>query len=268
MDTRFWGPSGWRLLHLISFSVTDIGVEKASKFFSLLPYVLPCKFCRASLTDYYAVDPIPQKAADYPQWLYRIHNRVNGKLRDQKLLEAVDPSWPEIEKRYRAWMTAPCAKRRMVGWDFLFSVAFTTPCPAVPTAPMEGAPPLTALKTPELRNRWSVISRGERLPFIAAWWRLLPDVLPFKEWRDAWRTVVPAAPSLRRGRKAITAWLYAAEKAVCAALKEETPHDSFSGLCSELAVFSSNCGKRSKRTHTCRAKKSHARRTLRQRGAR
>ena len=268
MDTRFWGPSGWRLLHLISFAVAEGGVakEKARRSFELLPYVLPCKFCRASLTDYYAADPIPSNAADFPQWLYRIHNRVNGKLRDQKLLEAADPAWEEIEKRYSAWLAAPCSKRRMVGWDFLFSVAFTTPCPAVPTAPMPKAPPLSALKTPALRNRWAVIKREERLPFIKEWWRLLPDILPFKEWRDAWLSVVPAVPSLQRGRKAITAWLYAAEKAVCAALKEETPHDSFTGLCSELAVFSSNCGKRSKRTRTCRAQRSSVRKTLKTRG--
>jgi hypothetical protein len=265
MDTRFWGPSGWRLLHLVAHAAPSLPQADLHAFFELLPYVLPCKFCRASLTDYYAADPIPTKAADYAHWLYRVHNRVNGKLRDQKLLKTPDPSWDEINKRYKDWLAAPCVKRRMVGWDFLFSVAYTTPCPAVPTAPMYGAPPPAALKTPALRNRWSLIRREERIPFMARWWRLLPKVLPFAEWRTAWQKVVPAAPSLARGRKAITAWLYAAEKAMCAALKEDLPHDSFTGLCAELNTFSSGCGKRSRKAKTCRSKKTTARKTLKTR---
>jgi len=268
MDTRFWGPSGWRLLHLVAFAAPDLPQAALRTFFEELPYVLPCKFCRASLTDYIAADPIPTQAKDYAEWLYRIHNRVNGKLRDQKLLEVPDPKWDEIKKQYTEWLKAPCTKRRLIGWDFLFSVAYTTPCPAVPTAPMAGAPPIAALKTHALKNRWAVISREERLPHMAAWWRSLPQVLPFKEWRDAWARVVPAAPSLQRGRKAITAWLYAAEKAMCAALKEDLPHDSFSGLCAELSTFSSGCGKRSKRAKTCRSKKSTARKSLKHRRTR
>ena len=268
MDTRFWGPSGWRLLHLVAFAAPDLPQAALRTFFEELPYVLPCKFCRASLTDYIAADPIPATAKEYAEWLYRIHNRVNGKLRDQKLLEVPDPKWDEIKKQYTEWLKAPCTKRRLIGWDFLFSVAYTTPCPAVPTAPMTGAPPIAALKTHALKNRWAVISREERLPHMAAWWRSLPQVLPFKEWRDAWARVVPVAPSLQRGRKAITAWLYAAEKAMCAALKEDLPHDSFSGLCAELSTFSSGCGKRSKRAKTCRSKKSTARKSLKHRRTR
>jgi hypothetical protein len=265
MDTRFWGPSGWRLLHLITFAAPSLPAKNLRRFFELLPFVLPCKFCRASLTDYVAADPIPSNADDYAAWLYRIHNRVNGKLRDQKLLTDADPKWDEVRKRYSTWLAAPCTKRRMVGWDFLYSVAYTTPCPSVPTAPMAGAPPAAALTTPALRNRWSVIRREERLPFMTEWWTLLPTVLPFKEWRDAWKTAVPPLPSLKNGRKAITAWLFKAEKSMCAALKEDAPHDSFTGLCSELSTFSSGCGRRSKRAKTCRAVKQNARKTLKTR---
>jgi len=268
MDTRFWGPSGWRLLHLVAFAAPMLDQRALHTFFSHLPYVLPCKFCRASLTDYIAADPLPSKAGDYAHWLYRIHNRVNGKLRDQKLVKDPDPKWDEIKARYEAWLEAPCTKRRMVGWDFLFSVAYTTPCPAVQTAMLEGAPPPSALETAALRNRWSTITREERLPYMKRWWDVLPAVLPFQEWRDAWSANVPRTPSLKAGRKAITAWLYKAEKAMCAALKETTPHDTFQGLCSELSTFSSGCGKRSKRAKTCRSKKAHARTSLKVRRSR
>ena len=269
MDTRFWGPSGWRLLHLISFAAPTLKKHHVQEFFELLPYVLPCKYCRASLTDYYTADPIPSKADEFAPWLFRIHNRVNGKLRDQKLLETKDPRWPEVKRQYDTMLKTPCSKQRMIGWDFLYSTAYTTPCPSVTSAPMPGAPPLSALTTPVLRNRWNVLSRDERLPFCRRWWALLPTVLPFAEWRHAWRTVVPDLPSLEKGRRAITAWLYAAERAVCQALKEQVPHESFTGLCTELNTFSSGCGKQtSAKIKTCRSKQTKQKQTLKQKRSR
>jgi hypothetical protein len=111
-----------------------------------------------------------------------------------------------------------------------------------------------------------VLSRDARIPYIRAWWRSLAAVLPFAEWRTAWAAAIRRhgeAP-LEAGRKAMTAWLYRMEKAVCEELHEQKPHDSFEGLCSELATFSSGCGS-SKRSKTCRSKKRHARRTLKHR---
>lgn len=265
MDTRFWGPSGWRLLHLIAFAAPKLPQTQLRTFFETLPYVLPCKFCRASLTDYIAADPIPARANEYAHWLYRVHNRVNAKLRDQKLLDTQDPSWSEIQDRYTQWLAAPCSTRRMVGWDFLFSIAYTTPCAAVASSPMPGAPPEQTIKTPELRNRWGTISRTERLSYMTTWWNTLPNVLPFPEWRAAWSKHVPQRPSLTAGRRPVTIWLYKAEKAMCLALKEDSPHNNFTGLCSELNTFSSGCGKRNLKAKTCRAVKSHARKTLKTR---
>jgi hypothetical protein len=265
MDTRFWGPSGWRLLHLVSFAAQDIPFQKLYRFFEMLPYVLPCKFCRASITDYYFADPIPRHASEFKHWLYRIHNRVNSKLRDQKLLESSDPEWREVEKRYNDWLKAPCSTRRMIGWDFLFSVAYTTPCPAVASSPIHGAPPISTLPTDALKNRWGLLDREKRLIHIKQWWECLPAILPFVEWREAWKSNVPPLPSLKHGRKKITSWLYSAEKNMCAALQEESIHNSFIGLCSELSTFSSGCGKRSKKMKTCRAIKKHAKKTLKTR---
>jgi len=266
MDTRFWGPSGWRLLHLISFAAPTLSLTHIKPFFELLPFVLPCKFCRASLTDYYAADPIPSKLEEFAPWLYRIHNRVNGKLRDQKIVETKDPRWPQVKHQYEGMLKTPCSKQRMIGWDFLYSTAYTTPCPSVASSPMPGAPPFSALSTPALRNRWSLMTREERLPLCSTWWGLLPKVLPFPEWRRAWTSVVPDLPSLEKGRRAVTSWLFAAEREVCQALQEQVPHESFHGLCSELNTFSSGCGKKTSiKIKTCRSKKSAARETLKQR---
>lgn len=261
MDTRFWGPSGWRLLHLISFSDST----NKHAFFVHLPYVLPCKFCRASLADYYLVDPVPNDDNNFAKWLYRIHNRVNGKLREQKLLHVGDPSWEDVRKQYTNLLNAPCSIRNMIGWDFLFSIAYTTPCPAVTSSPMPGAPPITSLTSPELRNRWGVMTRSERLPYIHSWWKALPRVLPFKLWRDTWLKVIPTVPNPAKGRNTVTTWLYKAEQAMCKSLHEASVHDSFTGLCTKLNTFSSECGKNRKRAVTCRAKRKHILKTLKQR---
>lgn len=265
MDTRFWGPSGWRLLHLITFQ-NKTRLQDIQTFFRRVAFVLPCKFCRASFTDYVAADPLPSSMTDMPHWLYRIHNRVNGKLREQKLVDAADPKWPEIQTRYHEWIQAPCSTQRLVGWDFFYSVAYTTPSNTVPSKPMPGAPPKEALKTAELRNRWNVLSREERIPYIQEWWSLVPAVLPFQEWRTAWNKGLQAfgAAPVQQGRHKMTAWLYKMEQFICAALQEATPHNSFQGLCSELSAFSSGCGK-SKRSKTCRATKQTARSRLKHR---
>ncbi len=266
MDTRFWGPSGWRILHMVAFQAPTLPTSALHAFFEHIPYVLPCKYCRASLTDYIFADPLPKAAADMGAWMYRIHNRVNGKLREQKLLDTPNPKWPEIQKRYAAWIQAPCSARRMVGWDFLFSIANTTPAEKAHSTPMPGAPPVAALPTAALRNRWNLMAAAERWSYLEAWWSTLEAVLPFAEWRAAWRSGLKThgpAP-VRKGKRAMVAWLYAMERAVCAHLKETIPHNSFGGLCSELATFSSGCGK-SKRSKTCRATKGKARTTLKHR---
>lgn len=266
MDTRFWGPSGWRLLHLISFQAPALPASELETFFTHLPYVLPCKYCRASLTDYIHADPIPQRKKDHAAWMYRIHNRVSGKLREQKLLTTSDPTWREIHGRYTEWIAAPCTSQQMLGWDFLFSVAYTTPSPHVASLPMPGAPPAAALPTPALLNRWNLLPREKRLPFLQRWWDVLGEVLPFEGWRQAWASAITRhgrAP-VRAGRKAVTAWLYRVECHVCQQLRESVPHNSFEGLCSELSAFSSGCGK-SKRSKTCRATKGAVRKTLKHR---
>jgi hypothetical protein len=252
------------MLHMVSFRAPTLPTRPLALFLKTLPYVLPCKYCRASLSDYYFADPIPTDSAEMAEWMYRIHNRVNGKLREQKLLDAPNPKWDEVKHRYEEWGAAPCSARRMVGWDFLFSIANTTPSTSTRSTPMPGAPP--TLPTPALRNRWNVMTASERFSYIEMWWDALGKVLPFEEWRAAWRGALErhgAAP-VQKGRRAMVSWLYAMERAVCRHLHEETPHNTFEGLCSELATFRSECGK-SKRSKTCRSTKQHARKTLKHR---
>ena len=252
MDTRFWGPSGWKLLHLITFSKELPNDGVLYEFFRLLPFVLPCKFCRASLSDYYAVDPVPRKGSAFKHWLYRIHNRVNGKLREQHLLKEKDPEWSAIQVQYKAIID--CSEQQFVGWDFLYSVVHTTPGPHTPTSPMPSAPPLEVLTTPELRNRWNTMSRGERIPLLTRWWDLLPHVLPYKSWRSVWGSA-KKQPALTMRKRAITAWLFSVEQHLCKTLNTATKHTSLSGVCCELRTFASGCAsKKTRKMKTCRSK--------------
>jgi hypothetical protein len=233
-------------------------------FFEHLPFVLPCKFCRYSLSGYYETRPIPAKDEDFERWLYNIHNDVNGKLRSQNLLKTENPTYEEVHKLYSAWANAPCASTQMLGWDFLFSIANTTPSKSSHSSPMEGAP--TSTHTDKEKNKWNTMSYRERLPYIHRWWNLLGSVLPFKPWRHAWQKGVSTMGSapVKKGKKAVLAWLYKMEKFVCKTMAEDAPHNSFDGLCKEITAFSSGCGKKtSPRVKTCRAKKNVARSTLR-----
>jgi len=265
MDTRFWGPSGWRLLHLIvSTPLQTRKEEDLYKFFELLPYVLPCKFCRKSLSIYYEERPIKHKYNTMKRWLYEIHNDVNDKLRSQNLLKEPNPTYEEIESRYSKWVDTPCASTQMLGWDFLYSVANTTPSKSLKSTPLEGAP--AVIDTPILKNRWNTMNYKERIPYVEKWWHLLGKVLPFKPWIVAWEKIekINGPAPVKEGKKAVLNWLYKMEHGICSSMSEEAPHGSFNGLCKEISTFSSGCGtKTSPRVKTCRAKKNTARETLR-----
>ena len=263
MDTRFWGPSGWRLLHLIvTTPLNNRKIEDIREFFRLTPFVLPCKFCRYSLSSYYEKRPIPKERLE--RWLYDVHNEVNEKLRSQNLLSEPDPSYKDIHERYKDWAKTPCAPTRVLGWDFLFSIANTTPSKSLKSTPMNDTP--NNLDTPELRNKWNTMNYKERIPYIRDWWNLLGKVLPFTPWQRAWSKAEKehGLVELNKGKKPALSWLYSMELSICKSMAEEAQHNSFGGLCKEITAFSSGCGqKTSSKVKTCRAKKTNLRKTLR-----
>jgi hypothetical protein len=196
-------------------------------------------------------------------WLYEIHNDVNNKLRSQKIAVEPNPTYNEIKERYAKWAAMPCASTQVLGWDFLFSVANTTPMRGA-LSPMDGAP--DTCDDPLLRNQWNMMNYKERIPYYKKWWNLIEDVLPFEPWRKAWfaaRGTHGQAP-IEKGKRAVLSWLFSMEQTICKKMAEDAPHDSFYGLCKEVSAFSSGCGKKtSRRVKTCRAKKDAARETLR-----
>jgi hypothetical protein len=265
MDTRFWGPSGWRLLHIVvSTPLNGRNFNRIKDFFILLPFILPCKFCRQSLSIYYKKRPIPNEYTEMNRWLYDIHNEVNDKLRKQNLIHEPNPSFEKVQEDYLKFTQSPCASSTILGWDFLFSVANTTPSKALHSTAIVDAP--EELLTPELRNEWNTMNYKERIPYVEKWWNLLKMVYPYKPWINAWRkaeSTYGLAP-VKKGKRTVLSWLFNIQNTVCKMMMEQTPYRSFNGLCKEVSLFSSGCGNaKTKAVKTCRAKKQQARETLR-----
>jgi hypothetical protein len=268
MDTRFWGPSGWRLLHLIAADTLSPSRKRAVKeWFNLLEYILPCKYCRASFHDYTTLQPLTDEVLENPatfgRWLYDIHNRVNAKLRGQGLLTEADPTWPSVHAHYTNLRKGLCKGSPLLGWDFMTSVAFSTPGPDYVPTPMpdyDGTP--DDRMDPAARNRYNLMTWEERLPYLRRWWSLIPSILPCEAWRRAWRQV--SSPPVERGRVAMMRWMWGVEASVCHSLRCPTPHHSLRALHDEVGAFESGCGK-SRTGKTCRTRKVRRRDAVRSR---
>lgn len=256
MDTRFWGPSGWRLLHLISFTYdpNDIDSKEAiTHAFTLLPYVLPCKFCRESLAKYMKEDPITlTTTASFSKWLWRIHNKVNDKLRDQGLLFTSTkpyPSYETVKKVYAERIAAGCLRTEFEGWDFLFSIAENHPysMSSKNSLPITRAPVSQDLSNDE-KNQWNLLTPDERFPYYEQFWYWIGKALPFKEWRDSWASCCVDASFTTRRISIQSLW-----KIRCCMEKkmELLNRDEFSSLCKRLVEHRSGCGKKAK-AKTCR----------------
>jgi hypothetical protein len=97
MNTKFWGPPGWKFLHTITFNYPDtIDISNPKhrekkkyykQLFKNFQFTLPCKYCRVSYKKFLKEDPIEpnlMSRKDLTFWFYRIHNKVNAKLRQQE----------------------------------------------------------------------------------------------------------------------------------------------------------------------------------------
>ena len=259
MDTRYWGPSGWRLLHLISFAEPR-NPEAVCAFFNVLPFVLPCKFCRQSLSTYYEADP-PECAVRegrLGRWLWRIHNAVNAKLRKQGLPTDDDPTFAKVRRAYEDRLAAGCTRTHFEGWEFLFSVAECHPRGRRErqATPIDGHPPLEKLATasPLERNKWNGMTPDERIPYYRAFWELLPAALPFPEWEAVWRSSSKELPAAPRCPTICLKGVWTIRRAMEEKLQllNKTTYDS---LCKELRDVRSGCGAAGARRKTCRRKR-------------
>ena len=263
MDTRFWGPSGWKLLHMISFDYT-YSVKNANSyaaFFETIPYILPCKYCRTSLTDYYREHPFQENKGIPPtlnlkKWLYTIHNCVSHKLRTQGLYHSSNPSFAYVEKMYNKLLQCSWEQQMAVCWDFLFAVGYHHPKEItrhelpMPNCPKE----VYHCKKHCEKNKWNVLPMKWRMYWFKRFWEFLPGVLPISinlHWMAAEKIHPPALDS----RNSTMEWLW---KIRCT--MDSSFQDPYATICKKIAGYSSECGK--KKGVTCRRirKKSSKRR--------
>lgn len=254
MDTKYWGPSAWKLLHMASFQY-DPTTQHAQmlKFVEHLPYVLPCKFCRKSLTEYYDADPPSAalgSATTFSKWLWRIHNCVNAKLRSQGQTIPKDPSYKAVADTYKDYLAQGCSQTSFPGWEFLFSILDTHPLSKEGRA----TKPFVCSHVPHTlveKNQYNALTPEERVPFFVGFFQALPHVLPYKEWSEVWLRLSDGCPvAVGKGRRSAITWLWRIRRELerTFALKN---CETYLGLCTTVAAHRSKCST-SSRAKTCR----------------
>lgn len=248
MDTKFWGPSGWRLLHTLTFTYTPVKRAAMRDFLETLPFILPCKFCRHSLAEYYCVDfPDLTNATTLSRWLWRIHNKVNAKLRSQGQTLPPDPTYAAVKRMYEESLpNGDGACQSFPGWDFLFSVAYSHPL-TVKGKPMPEEQVPTKCKNltrDQEENRMNRLAPAKRLIFWNRFWATLPLVMP-EPWAAAWNGAKQHSATGLKNRQDATRWLWR--------IRCDFSHgaDPYRQVCQRLATYESGCSK-STRARTCR----------------
>lgn len=256
MDTRFWGPSGWKLLHSLAYSYepTQKNRENMQNFLQTLPFILPCKFCRASLTDYFKQHPYEPDALksneSMVKWMYKIHNCVNDKLRNQGLNPTKNPTFEATNTMYVKWLSLPWIHHLTSYWDFLFAVAYNHPTESTRNStPMPECPP-DAKKCKDIfeKNKWNVLDKKTRITWFKKFWYYLPVVLP-KHIQIKWIEAVKLTRPNLKNRRTTLAWLWRMRCYLDPKFK-----DPYTSICKKISEFSSDCSY-NKTAKTCRKTK-------------
>ena len=211
MDTRYWGPSGWQLFHLIALKS-----EHPEDVLSQMKDVLPCKFCRASTTEFVHEHPL---RGDPGKWLYEIHNMVNNKLRTQckddpsVINPGGDPSFESVREHYMKLKPT-----EIPGRDFLFSVAIN-----YPDNPEEI----------DMANQRTFMER-------------LSTQFPFHSFAN----YLKQHPVELQSKKTYTKWMYSLFKHLAPKFRTTLP--SFKGYVMRAMYYKSGCEKKTYRGRTCR----------------
>lgn len=259
MDTRYWGPSGWKLIHLSAAIYTSDKRNEYNEWFSTLPYILPCKFCRASLISYF--EELPPNYTDnktMSKWLWQVHGKVNDKLRGQGQNIPRDPPFVAVYSRYKGMANGNVIEEDI--WPFLFSTAFQHPR-STKSLPMPDAPVhmrACDLSEPD-KCRWNMMCAAEKMPYFRRFWKALPGILP-DAMAIKWFHALQKNPMRVENKYQTLNWLYNQYRNIYAGEVR-----SFPAIIEELERHSSDCNK-SARARTCRMRPKRAsRRTVKNR---
>jgi len=215
MDTRFFGPSGWELFHLIAFRSPH-----PDDVLNLMKDVLPCKYCRVSTTKYVHDHPL---RGDPGKWLYEIHNMVNNKLRTQCADDPTvvnpgpDPAFEAVKAKYMSMKPT-----KVPGRDFLMSVAYIYPA------------------KPEQTD----------MALQRTFMHALAKAYPFEELRTVFADYVSAHEPALESQRVYTKWMYGLLKALSS--KTGSRISTYRGYSHHVAYYKSGCSKKTYHGKTCR----------------
>ena len=219
MDTRYFGPSGWQLFHLIAFFSPS-----PEKVLLQMNEVLPCKFCRASTTEFVKAHPLRGNPG---KWMYDIHNMVNNKLRTQCRGDPLvvdpgeDPSFEEIKQRY-----SQLKPTQVPGRDFLFCVASNFPDKTEPED--------MSLQREFIKN--------------------LAETYPFEKFRKTFQKYLEKTGGVYlENRKRYMKWMYGLLSELSRVAGSEMP--SYIGYVARVRYYTSGCAKKTYKGKTCRRTK-------------
>jgi len=234
MDTRFWGPDGWKLFHSITAGYpnnpTADDKYMYSSFFKCLRFVLPCIYCRISFKEYgdvLSIDKFLDSKKSLCNWLFQIHNMVNNKLRNQGLLHDHDPDFNDIYVKYNNYIDeinkSNCT--HMPGWDFIYCIYFNYP---------------------EKFDEDAI----ERIVGYAQFLLILPNVLPFKSAKTSMLSFKYNLSENLMARDSAKELIYHMEKHVKTAINCNCV--SFSKRCNIIENYRAGCKKNKDGVGTCR----------------
>jgi len=234
MDTKFWGPSGWKLLHYMTESYPDKPSEtqKANMitFFNVLGEVLPCKYCRISFKEYIKAKPVEKVVNSREKlcrWMFDIHNMVNNKLRKQGLVNEQNPPYKLIRRRFKEYLKDPGFRAGNEGINFISSIAFNYP----------------------------VKQKCERCKklYYELFFITLPKVVPDKKFNEVLNIQMEEKPiqHILECRSVMKKWMY---DLICKYNSKKS--HSYKGYCKKIEYYrASGCEKKNHKGNTCRKKK-------------
>ncbi len=252
---------------MITFAYNPEKDKAAMKqFLEVLPFVLPCKFCRSNLISHYEKLPL-EDALDsrdsLSKWMYKIHGLVNEKLRSQGQQVPDDPPFSQVKELYEQRLAFGCSKTDFPGWEFLFSIVESHPL-TQKEQPLPEAPPRESCKSEKELLQWNYLSGNSRFHYVCKFWKLLSYVLPFPEWRTIWKEEMKdcCAKTWETKQTSLRA-LWTLRKQIeekLELLNRTTYHD----LCKTLRYYKSGCAyKQNRNTRTCRRLRNKTKRSHR-----
>lgn len=231
MDTRKWGPDGWILLHSITFNYPLKPTQKDKinhlLFFNTLQFILPCKYCRESFSDFMKQLPIDNyldSRNKISKWLYNIHNLVNNKLIKQGLLNTPNPSYQEIQQNHNKEIET-------FQWNFLYCVIFNYP---------------------DKKNL-----NSDTTSYYFLFFSLLNDILPNVHIRNIYQIAFNKynIKCYLNTRYKLKQWLFKINcyinKMIC------RKNSKYQDICNRYESYRSGCSKKNFKGITCRMTKKH-----------